>query len=121
MKCPRVSLDAVRSEPQDPISTDFTLHLGDFTRNGHLAPHNGLQQSRYPSCHKALDYLQTIGMDYLPQITSVYIPVSFMASDDGDNIDYADSLILFLTTKLALDYVSLEVPDDMDFGHEGDQ
>jgi hypothetical protein len=100
---------------------DFTLHLGDFSQNGTLAPTSPLDKNFYPSCHQALIYLRTLHSASLQQITGVFIPHHFMAADDGDNTWYADELQSFLETKLALKYVSLEVPDDMDAGREGDQ
>ncbi|EEA22402.1 hypothetical protein PMAA_061800 [Talaromyces marneffei ATCC 18224] len=114
---PRFSPDYASSESTHTIPDGFTLHLGDFAKNGPLAPYSNSKLSYYPSCREALEYLQTIHSEVRQKIHSVYIPDDLMAVDDADNVGYIEPLLSFLRTQFDLDHISLEVPNDLQFAH----
>ncbi|KAE8550153.1 hypothetical protein EYB25_006374 [Talaromyces marneffei] len=118
---PRFSPDYASSESTHTIPDGFTLHLGDFAKNGPLAPYSNSELSYYPSYREALEYLQTIHGEVRQKIHSVYIPDDLMAVDDADNVGYIEPLLSFLRTQFDLDHISLEVPNDLQFAHNEGQ
>ncbi|KAK7177606.1 hypothetical protein PSPO01_16347 [Paraphaeosphaeria sporulosa] len=71
------------------------------------------------SCKTTLSCLKCFPQSALLSIRSIHLRHALMSADDCDNRDYAKELGRFIVENMALESITLVVPDDMNAGTDG--